>query len=350
MFSKLVLATLMSISFASLSQAQTATTKLPKKQNRTTANAEAANYSPTMSMKAPTVEKTSASNAAQSEFAYQPKQGQVAFTVTPAFETSSVQTSVKKLQIEDTTDTRASLLVLRAQRGLANNISWNASVGFGFEESDSKGQNTGHSQGLTDFTFGAQQLREVTLGQMFYGAKVSLSPSDRDEAYSYKSGRSGDGNMMSGGTSLIPYVGMQIDRADAVVGAQAQFEFAFDKSSSLLAADGERMYITRGNQHVLNLEAFYETPTPQFVFGAKAGIAHHLESDTTIRTATNRLELGTDTYQVLNAGIYTKFQTQKNFEVLPSLSFSKLIGNNGGSLSVEEVSAINLGLSVRAAL
>ncbi len=350
MFSKLVLITLASISFASIVHAQSTTTQLPKKKVRTTANSQEANYSPAISMKNSVVEVKTSANAAISQYAFQPKEGQVALTVTPEIKNLSVRSNFKKDRFEETNDTRSNILMLRAQRGLSNNWSWNASMGFGTQESDIERQKTSNSQGLTDIVLGAQKLREIPEGQLFYGGKISLSPSEREESYSFKNGKNGDGNLQTGGTTLSPYVGLQVDRRDYIFGAQAQFDYAFDRSSTRGTASGQKIIITRSNQHVLGLEGFFETPMPQFIFGAKAGIAHALESDTDARLGAQKEILGTDTYQVLNGGIYARIQANKTLEVLPTLSFSKLIGSNGGSLTVEDVNGISLGVAIRTAL
>lgn len=350
MLSKLILMTFVSISFATIGYAQSTSTRLPKKRSRSAVRTPATNYNPAISMKNSVVEVSGNANAAKSQYAFQPKEGRVILSVTPEIKVLSEQTNLKAQNLESTVDTRSNILMFRAQRGLANNWSWNANMGIGSQESDTEGENTSISKGITDITLGAQQLREIALGQLFYGAKVSLSPGDREESYSYKKGRSGDGNLQSGGTSLIPYAGVQVDRRDYLLGAQAQFEYAFDKSSLQAAANGQKIYITRSNKHFLTLEGFYETSMPQFIFGAKAGIAHALESDITARTTTGKLNAGTDIYEVLNAGVYARIQANKTIDVLPSLSFSKLLGTNGGSYAVEKVDGINLTVAIRAAL
>lgn len=355
MNSKILFTTLMALSVSLSAQAQKTTSS--KKRHRVPATAASA----TTDLDSPAsvgsstgtyvVAERAESNAALTEYAYQPKQGRTALTATPQILSQSVSVQPRGGR-ESTDDIRTNLVVLRAQRGLANNLSWSAEVGVGSQEASRAGEDSSQSKGLTDLTLGLRQVRDINNAQLFYGADVSLSLAERETSYAYRGGRSSDGNMFSGGHTLAPFVGLQMDRREFLVGGTAQLQYLFDRTETSRASTGERISIDRRGEHVAALAAFIERPMPKILFGAKASLAVATSSDTDARVGSTKLEFSSNSYQILGAGVYAKFSpsSTKAIDILPSLSLSKTMGASGGSLSLQEAQQVSLAVAIRAAL
>jgi hypothetical protein len=293
-------------------------------------------------------------NASLSEYAFQPEAGYQALSVQTVYISKNADVRFKKdlFDSKDYTNTKGFLVMTKYNRGLTNGWGVAGEVGTTVSplEVEQQNEKSGRAKGLTDLTFSARNRKAVQMGEMFYGGQLSFSPGERDVANNRN-----DGNMYSGGHGLGGFVGLQKERNNLVWGGQVRHQIFLDRSVNMKFSNSSNKVsgtISNGNQ--IATEGFVEMPRDRQLYGAKMEWARTLPTDYSLKGQNgNKLNLETDAYNMLKLAAYGNFKVKSlsNLEIIPELTYQKVLGDSGGSLIVRDSSAETLmNLSARLSL
>ena len=335
-----------SVSFSQAAPSATST-KNEKKQSKST-NSQAAKANKQVPVKTGASEKgsTTASapgirrpmvNSSISEFAFQPAPGYQSLSARTVYASRLSNIRFKKNGIDgkDFQSSKGFLLVTRYDRGLNNGWGLSGEIGTttGPMETSSRSEKSGRSKGFTDLTFTARNHREVKLGELTYGGLLTFSPNERE-----LSTNRDDGNMQTGGHSLGGFVGLQQEKQNYVWGGQFKHQMLLDRSQTYKTAKNKRMNVTISNGNTFEVEGFLEVPRGVQLYGASTSLTHTLPTDYTYRQGADKLDISSDNFNLFKVAAYGNFtfSTMKNLEVIPQVSYQKVMDESGGSLSVSE--------------
>lgn len=294
-------------------------------------------------------------NASLSEYAFQPAPGFHSLSVQTVYVSRNADVRYKKESLFDSknyTNTKGFLLMTRYNRGLDNGWGVAAEVGttVGPMDVEQQDEKAGRSKGLTDFAFTARNHKDVKAGEMIYGGQFNFSPTERETATNRD-----DGNLYSGGHSLAGFVGLQKERNNLVWGGQLKHQMYLERSSVLKSSTSKtKLNLTAANGNQFAAEGFVEMPRNHQLYGAKMEWVHTLPTDYTLKAqGGDKISLATDAYNTMKLAAYGNFavKSMNNLEVIPEISYFKVLGDSGGSIIVRDSSAETLlSLSARLSL
>ena len=301
-----------------------------KKQSRSVSSAPAA-----QTQTASVTAKKAMVNSSLSEYAFQPAPGHQSVSARTYFLNRNYSYHIKKNGVDrkDYDSTKGFVLMTRYDRGLQNGWGFAAEIGTSVTplETSRRGENNGRAKGFTDITLSGRNHKAIKAGELTYGGQASLSPNDREMPTNRD-----DGNMQTGGHSIAGFVGLQKETQRYVVGGQFKHQIFMDRSASVKNGN-QTTKLTISNGNVLDFEGYMEMPQNAQLFGASAGISHILPTDYSYRLADgSKLDAGIDAYNIVKVAAYGNFRvpSMRNLEILPQVSYQKLISDSGGSLSV----------------
>ncbi len=276
-------------------------------------------------------------NSSISEFTFQPAQGYQSLSARTVYASRLSNIRFKKNGIEgkDFQSSKGFLLLTRYDRGLMNGWGISGEIGttVGPMETSSRSEKSGRSKGFTDLTFTARNHRDIKLGELTYGGLLTFSPYERE-----LSTNRDDGNMQTGGHSLGGFVGLQQEKQNYVLGGQFKHQMFLDRSQTYKTASNVRTNVAISNGNTFEVEGFLEVPRGVQLYGASTSLTHTLPTDYTYRQGANKLDVSSENYNLFKVAAYGNFtfSTMKNLEVIPQVSYQKVMDESGGSLSVSE--------------
>lgn len=242
-------------------------------------------------------------------------------------------------------ETQKGLMIqTRFDHGAQNGWAYGGEVGtaLGSLTESRPGMKDGEAKGLTDFVFTARKAQDTAKGQMVYGGHFNFSPGERVWATEKESG-----NLYSGGHVLSAFIGIQNDYSQYILGGRARHDILLDRNESFKESGNQRINFTRSNGNVFAVEGYFEKPVANRLFGASAGLGFVQPTDYRVSVGNAKMNMSSDAYQTLNLSAYARLGIREaaNLEILPSWTYSKVLGASGGSFSVEddtEVSTVSL--------
>lgn len=279
-------------------------------------------------------------NSSISEFAFQPAAGYQSMTARTTYMSDTVDYRAKKYGIDKSysDDTRGFILVARYDRGLQNGWGVAAEMGASLTplETLSRGESGGRAKGFTDLTLSARNHKAIKMGELTYGGQFSFSPNAKELPNSRE-----EGNLQTGGHSLAAFVGLQREQKNYVWGTQFKHQIYLDRSQTAKNRFGQTTDVTVSNGNTFELAGYMEMPLGRQLYGASASLLHTLPQDYTLKTESQKLTFDTDNMNTGKLMAYGNFALKSvpNLEIIPQLSYQKVLGSTDGSFSMNETSA-----------
>jgi hypothetical protein len=247
----------------------------------------------------------------RSEFFYQPGAGQSDVTVHVGYEARN--TTAKNVTTESKLNGWAGRGVGNAategmgvgyEYGLNEMLSLGADVSFVSLETDATPKFK--TNGLADPMLFVHGTSGMDFGRLRYGANLGLGFSkqkietDRQDA-------------MTGGFSLTPYIGLDLDAGPGILGGRVSYRFNMERT--LEGATGAESKVKDGN--MLGLAAFYEYMLSDMLLGVD--VNYRMVGEATTTTA--GVNTTSKTYSPLGADLYARIPLDEMITIIPSFGY-----------------------------
>ncbi|KYG64014.1 hypothetical protein AZI86_14500 [Bdellovibrio bacteriovorus] len=162
------------------------------------------------------------------------------------------------------------------------------------------------TNGLQDPEITLKGTSPMAWGNLRYGAMLGLGFEKRK----YASATS-DGNLASGGYSLAPYIGADMNLGGGIVGARALYEYRMERTID----DGSGTDLKVKDGHELGLSAFYEYFFADMLIG---GSINYLSADKVKNSDTGAQE--EDSHTTTGISLYTRIPME-TWALIPRLDY-----------------------------
>jgi hypothetical protein len=238
------------------------------------------------------------------------------------------------------TDITSQILNVRYEYGINEMFSAGAMAGYQMSgEYDQGAGNSSDNKGMTDITiFGKGNWAFRDGESMHYGANWMVSPGDQEIDQVKK-----ESNAMSGGMTLMPWVGYQwMIGSGAVAGANLSTELDVgDRTVKTTTALGETTAKTTGGNETA-LTGFYEHPWDKTVVGVSLSYLaiNTTEADTSGVTATTT---GGNYWRLR---VYPTYTLNESTTILGQIAYTSFLGDSfarsGTEYDVDSWNTLNI--------
>lgn len=284
-------------------------------------------------------------NFSFSEYAFAPSQGQKYLKVSPLFTKKNI--SFKEANNSSSNqDHQSNLVGIEFGTAINDSMSIAISTQLGSNTIETSKRPDVKESGFTDLVLKATKIQNQTANtQLYYGATASISPTDNEIAYNDGKGNSSTGNLFSGGHTLTPFLGYQMDNSNLILGAQGSYTIMGERT---LSRKDFKQSINGGNTLAANIYA--ESLKNKILLGAKAGLSMVQPYDFENDQKGLKTKSDTGAFQLLKLGAYGKITVNQKLELLPNIGLTRLMNSSGGKISLEQNDEFTAYLSARIAL
>ncbi len=287
------------------------------------------------------VVSVSASAATKSEFFYQTDADKNQLTPVLVYNTAN---KTFESTGTDKTDTKATNLKVRYERGINEMLSAGALIPYVMktDETDTGTTSKNEFKGMGDLTLFLKGNHAMAEGAtLWFGADLNLSPGD--QKVTVKTGKN-EVNGYAGGHSLNPYVGYSMLMSSYLVGAKLSTELGIGDRTRKVDSSGTETKSKLTGGHTTALTLFGEMPITGGTAGAKlvyAGKNTTKDKDATGATTT------TGGYTTIGLGVYGNYDFSETAALVAGLDYTKLAGDRAEDKKVDSTSDMSLSVGGR---
>jgi hypothetical protein len=187
--------------------------------------------------------------------------------------------------------------------GLSEMLSVEGILAYGSLEDNSTPSRK--STGLVDPMVTLKGTQKMDFGHLRFGATLGLGGISKSKTES-----NGDTNLLSGGYSLKPYIGADLNAGPGILGARLSYNYKLDRTSDNNGTEGT----TKGGNET-DLSAFYEYMLSDMVLGAELNYTMTAETkdknDQKLNNAANKT----------GASLYGRIPAIEKLAIIPRLDY-----------------------------
>jgi hypothetical protein len=249
----------------------------------------------------------------RSEFFYQPGAGQSDVSVhvgyralTTKSKTATADTKMTGWAGRGVGNATTEGMGVGYEYGLNDMLSLGAELAFTSLEVDNGGTVKPKISGLADPMVFVHGTSGMDFGRLRYGANLGLG------FQKHKIEANNDTTPATGGFSLTPYVGLDMDAGPGILGARLSYRFNMERTYD---ANGTEQKVKDGN--ILGLAAFYEYMLSDMLLGADVNYRMVGEETTTTGAASTTAK----SYSPFGLDLYARIPVDESITIIPSLGY-----------------------------